>query len=151
MLLCTYHIYIIFTLSQIDQIHVRTLHLRRFLFDPAARGWMATIPLSARTPDLQKDLNDSLVIHKPDVFGKPCCQNLQNRQIFFFEKIPQSVRNAKILWNLGHRGGRTIFTLMSNALCWYAWWKYSHPSSPSKRRTWGNEKSCHPDYQHDIL
>lgn len=48
----------------------------RFLFDPAARGWMATIPLSART----------------------------------------------------------IFTLMSNALCWYAWWKYSHPSSPSKRR-----------------
>lgn len=150
MLLCTYHLYIIFTLLQIDKIH-GTLDLRRFLFDPAARGWMATIPLSARTPDLQKDLNDSLVIHRLNVFWKPLLSESVRIGRFFLEKFPQSVRHAKILWNLDHRGGRTIFTLMSNALCWYAWWKYSHPSSPSKRRTWGNEKSCHPDYQHDIL
>ena len=96
MLLCTYHLYIIFTLLQIDKIH-GTLDLRRFLFDPAARGWMATIPLSARTPDLQKDLNDSLVIHRLNVFWKPLLSESVRIGRFFLEKFPQSVRHAKIL------------------------------------------------------
>lgn len=46
----------------------------RFLFDPAARGCLAMMPLSART----------------------------------------------------------IFTLLSNALCWYAWWRYGHPNKSRK-------------------
>ncbi|CAK8988911.1 unnamed protein product [Durusdinium trenchii] len=48
----------------------------RFLFDPAARGWQAMLPLSART----------------------------------------------------------VFTLLSNALCWYAWWRYGHPKAPKMRK-----------------
>lgn len=38
-------------------------------------------------------------------------------------------------------GVRTIFTLMSNALCWYAWWKYGGSSKSRTVRCASHRKS----------